>query len=61
MPVSDKLFNIDFGSSAGDEINSQREKTFFSGAYLSAIALAEIGWLWLIARTVTYFIRLILY
>jgi hypothetical protein len=57
--VSDKLFDIDFGRSVSNdnEIERQREYGLFSAVYLIAIAVAQIGWLWLIARIAIYLIR----
>jgi hypothetical protein len=59
--VSDKLFDIDFGRPVSDEIKPQRDNKMFPAVYLAAVALAEIGWLWLIARAVIYWITLTLY
>jgi hypothetical protein len=56
-PVSDKLFDIDFASSVSDEITVPLGKRIFPAAYLAAVAVAQIGWLWLIARIAIYFIR----
>ncbi|WP_154073166.1 hypothetical protein [Bradyrhizobium erythrophlei] len=55
--VSDKPFDLDFGNSVCGEIKPQRDYGIFSAVYLIAVAVAEIGWLWLIARIAIYLIR----
>ena len=56
--VSGKPFDFDFGRSVSNdnEIKPQRYG-LFSAVYLAAIAVAQIGWLWLIARIAIYLIR----
>jgi hypothetical protein len=60
--VSGKPFDLDFRRSVSNdnEIKPQREYGVFFAVYLIAIAVAQIGWLWLIARIAIYFIRLVL-
>jgi hypothetical protein len=61
MPVSDKLFDVDFGHPVSDEFRPQRgHSIIFPAVYLAAVALAEIGWLWLISWIVIYLTRLVL-
>jgi hypothetical protein len=57
--VPDKPFDFNFGPSVSndDEIKPQREYGIFFAVYLIAIAVAQIGWLWLIARIAIYVIR----
>jgi hypothetical protein len=55
--VSDKLFDIDFGSSVSDEITVPLGKRLPPAVYLAAVAVAQIGWLWLIAWIAIYFMR----
>ena len=56
-PVSDKLFDIDFGPSVSDEITVPLGKRIFPAVYLAAVTVAQIGWLWLTARIAIYLIR----
>lgn len=58
--MSDKLFDLDFGRTVKDEIKPQRDNKIFPAVYLAAVALAEIGWIWLIAKSVIYLIRFVL-
>ncbi len=57
--VPDKPFDFDLGCSVSNdnEIKPQREDGVFFAVYLIAIAVAQIGWLWLIARIAIYVIR----
>jgi hypothetical protein len=57
--VPGKPFDFDFGPSVSNdnEIKPQRENGIFSAVYLIAIAVAQIGWLWLTARIAIYVIR----
>jgi hypothetical protein len=56
--VSGKPFDLDFRRSVSNdnEITPWREYGVFSAVYLIAVAVAEIGWLWLIARTAIHLI-----
>jgi hypothetical protein len=49
-------FDIDFGS-VSDEITVPLGKRIFPAVYLAAVAVAQIGWLWLIARIAIYLMR----
>jgi hypothetical protein len=55
--VSGKPFDLDFGRSVSNDNEPQRQYGLFSAVYLVAIAVAQIGWLWLIARIAIYLIR----
>ena len=56
--VSGRPFDRDFRRSVSNdnEIKPRREYGIFSAVYLIAVAVAEIGWLWLIARTAIHLI-----
>ena len=57
LPGTCSVSDLDFGHSVCGEIKPQRDYGIFSAVYLIAVAVAEIGWLWFIARIAIYLIR----
>ena len=47
--VSDQLFDFRVSGDAGTDIVPERKYGIMHAIYLSAIGVATIGWLWLIA------------